>query len=558
MSDQENKLTPAPENNSDEQLTTPPAGSGAANTETPASEAKPARGTIQEEQKTRKKEERKRGKPQVDKRNRTLRSFSVLSVIFVLVVLILGNVLLQVFVDDGLRFDWSANRVMSLGDTSAQLLEDLDRDVEIIVLTTRDSFTTGSSAQLSFVPELLDEYVSKGGGHVSVEYVNTTVNPNIFTELDPDNVNNLKAGMVVVLNPETGRIRALNTSDFVQTQFNQQTFQQYVTGYSAEEELSGAIKSVTAEFTPMVYVTTGHGEADPTTSYSVLLSLLRNNNFNVESYNGLLGEAVPSDAEALIMLAPTSDLTEAEVDVYMDYLESGGSLIVLAGFSGTTFPNLNTLLQEFNIRLTNNRVIEGNVELQYQSEPESFIAQNPTSSVLPASLGGSATPATLVMNSRGVETAQSARDWITTENVLTTSAEGAYQIDGDPENLSEAGMQVVGMYSENSGWIDGTAITEPAQVLVYGSEMVFADTILSTFGMSTMNLMAAFQSVATMVDLDAAASSDLVIQARPVVNYYVNPSNPSSLTFAAVLTSVVIPLAFIVMAVVVYQRRKNL
>lgn len=557
MSDKE-KLTPTPENNAEEQQATPAVETEETTSQSAVAETPKKRGTVVEEQKAQKTAERKKRKPQVDQRNRTLRGFSVVSIIFVVVIAILLNVLLQVFVGDGLRFDWSANKVMSLGETSEQLLAELDRDVEIIVLAPRDNFTSGSSTQLNFLPELLDEYVSKSNGRVQLNYVNTTVNPNIYNELDPDNVNNLQAGMVVVRNPETNRIRALRSSDFVNTQVNQQNFQSYVTGYKAEEELSGAIKNVTAEYTPMVYVTTGHGEADPTAGYSVLLSLMRNNNFNVESYNGLLGEPVPADAEALIMLAPTSDITEGEVDVYMNYLESGGSLIVLSGFSGTTFPNLNALLLNFNMRLTDNRVIEGNVDLQYQQAPESFIANNPASTVLPASLGSASTPATLVMNARGVETAQAGKEWITTENVLTTTDEGAYQIGGDPEDLSAPGVQTIGMYSENRGFIDGSAVTEPARVLVYGTDMVFSDSVLNTFGYSTLNLIGAYQSVATMVDLEAAASSDLLIQARPVVNYYVNPSNPSQLTFSAALTAVVIPLAFIVMAILVYRRRKNL
>lgn len=513
------------------------------------------RGTVQEEEKARKKAAKKAKKPQVDQRNRILKRFSVFSIIFVVVVAILLNVFLEVFVGDKLTFDWTSNKVMTLGENSVALLESLDKEVEVYALTTREAL---ESSQTDWLPTLLDEYVNKSGGKVKLEYVNPTVDPTIITKLDPERLAGVQPGQIVVRNTSTQRVRALNPREFINTRMDQQTGQTSLTGYSAEESISGAIKAMSAEFLPIVYLTTGHGEADAQQNYSIYLQLLKNNGFEVENYNGLLGEAIPEDAEALVMLSPTSDITTDEVQIYNDFLMKGGSLVALVPFSGTNYPNLNTLLKDFDIKLGDDRVIEGDVNYQFQQQPEAYFAHNPSSTILPSELIQNAEPRTLVLNGRNITNAQNAKEWIKTEPILLTSPEGALQIAGDAEDLSETSEQVVAMYSENNGSVDGSVVKEGAKVLVLGSDLIISDSILNAFGQSTYNLAIAYQSVAAMVDMEASMDDKLMIRPKPPVSYNVNPSNPSILMVAAAITTFVIPLLLVIMAIVVYQKRKNL
>ena len=62
------------------------------------------------------------------------------------------------------------------------------------------------------------------------------------------------------------------------TQFDQSSFQIKVTSSIAEQSFTGAIKYVTAEYTPTIYFTTGHDEKDIDGDFSAMKQQLLNNN----------------------------------------------------------------------------------------------------------------------------------------------------------------------------------------------------------------------------------------------------------------------------------------
>ncbi len=489
---------------------------------------------------------------QTDKRNRQLKRTTILSVVIFVALIIAINVILNAVVGKKWQFDWTTNKMATLGSVSEQILASNEAEVKITVLTDESNFANAyNGADISFVPGLLEEYVSKGQGKISVTYVNPTQNPAILTTLDPEGLHGITQTNIVVSNSDYSKLKVLTLTNLLEIQ------DYYITGYVAEEVITGAINFVTADFTPVVYWTSGHGEAGQTSNdgYSVLKMLLEQNNYLVKELNTLTAESIPDDAEMLLMVDPTQDLTAAEVNTYLDFLKGGGSLVVLANYQATELTNMNELLRNFNLRLTNDLVHENQSDRVLFSDPVSFTASMPASQLFPQ---GAENQFSLVINSRAVTTADNATSWIKTDPVLQTSNQGTRLIAGDPENETpDQAVQNVAMYSENTGWVDGSSVTKPAKVAVFGSAMTFSDYIMMNY-QTAGNYPLAWYSLYHMSNMEDYAQQDLLIQPKAVVTYSILPSSQTQVQVVSVFLMAILPIALLITALVIYRRRKNL
>lgn len=491
-------------------------------------------------------------------RNSKIRNAAVLSTIVLILILVLANVFIEQAFGNQLEFDWTQNQITSLGDVSKNILEENETPVNITVLSTRENYASNiasSGADLNFVPNLLSEYEANSGGTVSVNFVDPVQNPAIITELDPNGVHNLQQYQIVISNEDHSKLRVLSYQDLFDLQMNQQAGGYYITGYTAEEAISGAIRFVTAEDTPTVYITKGHGETSLTQGFTTFSTLLEQNNFLLEDLDTIAQTQIPEDAEMLLMVNPQSDITTGEVEMYLNYLRQGGSLYVISDFSTATFTNLNEVLLEFNIAITNDRVKENDTELLYAEDNYTFRADISTNPLYPEGAGYNFALAT---NARAVTSANNARDWVEVTPILQTSDQATREIAGDAENESVAGTQTIAMYSENSGWIDMTNVTEPSKVAVFGSASMFNDLFLQTFQNSTGNFTLFVYSMLEMADMIDNQAADLLIEPKPVVSYYIVAQSENSIQITSFLLTFGVAITLLVIALIIYRRRVNL
>lgn len=493
----------------------------------------------------------KEAKPKVDKRNKTLKRTAFVSVVLMIAIVITLNIILNAVVGKSWQFDWTANKAATIGDVTKQILGENTKDVKITVLADRDNYAKGfSSGDLSFIPKLLDEYASASKGKVTVDYVNPVNNPAIVKTIDPHNVHGLRENQIIVSNKDYSKIKVLNYQDLVQIQ------QYYVTGYVAEEVITGAIRFVTSDFTPVVYLTTGHGETGMDKDFTILKMLLEQNNYMVKDFDSLVASEVPKDAELLLMISPKNDISAAEEETYMKFLKKGGSLMVLADYSTNEFDNLNKLLREFDLKLTTDKIQENDTQKAFSGDPSAFVATIDESKLYKQN---GKIDFAVVADARAVTTADSKQQWIKTQPVLTTSEQATRLIGGDKQNASQAGKQNIAMYSENTGFMDGSTVTRPAKVAVFGTSVCFTDGILMNYMKSAGNYLLANSALSYMSNMaEHASSHSLLIQPKAVVSYALAPNSQGAAQVLAIVFMGVVPLALIITAVVVYQKRKRL
>ena len=495
---------------------------------------------------------KKANKPQVDIRNKKLKRFSALSIVMAIAIVIVLNLFLETAIGDKLSFDLTSNQLMTVGDVSEELLVNLDQDVRMVVLADEASY----EATYSFMPALLREYVEKSNGRVTLEYINPVTVPTIYKELDPNDLNSLTAGQLVITNPDNGRIRTLERADFYKTEVNTSTYTQTVTGYTAESSISGAINYVTLTKIPTVYLTSGHNEVSLDSQFTILQSLLTNNGFDIDSVNLATAGSVPEEASLVAMIAPEHDLTASEAEVLLTYLSKGGGFLYAAGpFSATEMPNLNYVLSEYNLRIINDRVRENDTSRFFMEDPTMMAVTAPANEITAQSLNG----VTMIKDSYNVAALTNTIDWIETSSLLETSSTGAREINGIADDVSVEGVQTVAMMSENSGFLDGTTVTEPARMVVLGSASVFADGTFSSIGFTSWYNYTLAYNIMNWLANDDANAGDLLIRDKSIVSYQLTDvTSQTPLNVSAVIASVIIPLFFIISAVVVYRRRKHL
>ena len=488
-------------------------------------------------------------KPSTDRRNRTLQLFSVSMTVIFLAILLVFNILFDQLLGEKLKWDWSSGQLYTLGDVSEAILAEMDQPVTLTALFREDD--AASFGYASILP-LLKEYEAKSGGQLTVRFIDPDRTPSVLAEIDPSGYLAAKQGDLVLNSQATGKGKVVRYEDLFQTELDYQTYQTVLTGVTAEQSLTGAIQSVLSPVTPTIYFTRGHDEADYKTDYSAMTGLLKNNNFAVAELDLFAGDSVPGDCAALVMIDPRKDLTVAEADSIDRYLRTGGSLMVIASFGTTELPQLNSVLADYDLALSSDKIREGNPDYRLNDDPYLLRAIAPASTITPQAIDGY----TLADNNRAIDLLNSGKDYIKTEAIVTTSAQGVREAGGDPLASSESGTQVLAAISTHEGYVDGSTVTDSTRVMVVGSSSVFGDAVVNQYGNNIYNAGLFFYSIQWLAGPDAA--DVLYIEAKMPPSFAVATGNATVNGLVSVLAILVIPAILFGLALWVYRRRKNL
>ena len=133
---------------------------------------------------------------------------------------------------------------------------------------------------------------------------------------------------------------------------------------ATEQEITRAIRSVISE-QRKVYFVTGHGEGaiddDQATGYSRIKSAMESENLVVEALLLASEEAVPADADAVVIAGPTHSILDRELQALDRYLRGGGSVAILADPIFVT--NLEERVREWGIELGDDVIVDQTIDL---------------------------------------------------------------------------------------------------------------------------------------------------------------------------------------------------
>ncbi len=279
---------------------------------------------------------------------------------FVAVIILLNILVSGIMQRFPLSIDMTTEKLFEITQDTKDYLSDLTKDVAVTVLMDEKEFESASS-YLKQAYEVINMY-GKLSNRININYVDIYKNPT-FTSKYPSH--ELSSNNIIV---ESGTsVKVLTLSDlFNISQDNYGNSQ--VTSSKAEQVMTSAILSVTADRIVAVSFLGGHGES----GYDAFKSMLESNNYVVSEQSIVTGE-LDTEPDYLVISSPLSDYTDDELRKLDSYLDNGArfgkNLIYVADGQQPKLPRLEAFLAEWGIEVLEGVVLESDYNNVFNLDP---------------------------------------------------------------------------------------------------------------------------------------------------------------------------------------------
>ncbi len=296
--------------------------------------------------------------------------FSTITIVIVLVLVVFVNLLATVVTDHvpAATVDTSANKVYSISDKTVKMLNKLDKDINIYVLSSKGSMK--GDAYKNFVVKTLERYEASSS-HIKVEYKNTKTNPNFFKEYTN---NNPTEGSLIIANKQNKKSKVIDYNDIFEVDQMAAMYGQQASpsAYDAEGQIDSAISYVQSDDLFTVYQVEGHKETvsqETLGGMENLTDIIKKHNGQIKTINlntkKAQGELTTEKCAVLLIMGPQKDYSKNEAKMVKDYLELGGKVVM--GIETATSldenkPNLYSILEAYNIKVQKGLVVENDEE----------------------------------------------------------------------------------------------------------------------------------------------------------------------------------------------------
>ena len=271
-------------------------------------------------------------------------SFTVTAI--VLAILIAVNVFASVLPTSMTKYDITSTNLYSVTSSTKVAVNALEKDVTIYWIVQADQ-------EDEVIENLLGKYESLSL-HITVSKKNPDVFPTFTSQYTSEDVPN---NSLIVECGEKSRYISYN--DIYLTDVDYTTYS-YVYSFDGEGAITSAIDYVISDELPKVYLLEGHGEADLPSEFQ---TQIEKENMELESFSLLNTDEIPEDADALLIYAPESDISEEEATLLEDYLDNGGKVLAIAGpTENGTLTNLYSVLAAYGVETADGIVVESDRE----------------------------------------------------------------------------------------------------------------------------------------------------------------------------------------------------
>ncbi len=268
-------------------------------------------------------------------------SYSIALTAIVIAILVVVNILVSVLPTTLTKYDISSTNLYSITSSTKVVVNALEKDVTIY-------WVVQSGKEDEVIENLLGKYEGLSS-HISVVKKNPDVYPTFTSQYTSADVPN--NSLIVECGSKN---RYISYDDIYLTDVDYTTYS-YVYSFDGEGAITSAIDYVVADELPKVYMLEGHGEESLSSEFETQID---KENIELDTIS-LLNADIPSDASALLIYAPQSDISEEEATILKDYIEDGGKLLVIAGpTENGTLTNLYSILEDYGVETADGIVVE--------------------------------------------------------------------------------------------------------------------------------------------------------------------------------------------------------
>ena len=277
-------------------------------------------------------------------------SLTVLLILIIVAVCIGINILVE---NANLTdFDFTEDKIYSLSEQSKDIAESIDEDVEIILVNMSES---------------QEDYANKYNSvndKIKVEVVNdVTSRPDLTDEYG------LTSDSYAIIVKSGDKSKVLSSYDLYTIDYT--TYQQKDI---TEEALTNAIIDVTTEEKPVIYNLTGHNKYS-SDYYYYFIQDLQDEAYEFNDLDLLTEGEIPEDAAVLMITTLSEDITEAERDAILDYIQAGGKIILFSdpNTTGKEMPNFQDVLDEYGVSISEGVMLEQDSSKMLYGTPSAIL-----------------------------------------------------------------------------------------------------------------------------------------------------------------------------------------
>ena len=469
-------------------------------------------------------------------------SYSATVTVVVLAIVIVLNLIVSNLPTRFTEIDTSDSSYYSIGDLTRSIVGSLDTDVTVSIMSSQSDAESDEILQIA--GEMLKRY-QELSDRLQVEYVDPALNP---TFGEDSGVEDVSSGSLVVTSEK--RSTVVDYSDLYQMDYDYSSY--YTTGsydyelsFDGEAAITSAIDYVTTDTLPILYSLTGHGEGTLPDSVQTQITRL---NIEMQELNLLSQGEIPEDADCLLIYCPTVDLSEEEAQMVLDYLEGGGSVLIVPALTGESMPNFDTIYNNYGMSLSNTLVLEGDTGYYYQVPYYLMPTVNShtiTSPILENNIS------LLLGSCQGITISEDVRDTLTVSSLVTTS-DAAYAkalTNGQLSTLEQEEGDAQGPFTVAAAATETVGDTE-SHLVVIASQELLSETIIEQFSVSNTDLF--LNSLSWMCDHESSIS----ISAKSLSTETLTMTAAES-RFWMILSMGVIPVALLACGVGVWAWRRR-
>lgn len=238
--------------------------------------------------------------------------------------------------------------------------------------------------------------------------------------------------------------------------------------FHGEALLTGMIDYVTAELSK-AYTLTGHGEAELVMTENDI-ALWKQMGLSTETLDLQKAGAMPSDADRLIINAPTKDITDAECAMILSYMAKGGSVILVTDGASAAFPNLAKLGAVYGLTAEKGIVVDPAHGYHVADEPSNMLLPAPGTHDIAAMLG--TYYLAMMPNAHGIKIADTLPAGVSASAILCTSEE-SFRLSGEGP-LSDPASTNVAVAAQKTV-TDAEGASKTAKLVWFGSSEAFGE-----------------------------------------------------------------------------------
>ena len=455
--------------------------------------------------------------------------YSVAAIAIVVILAVAVNILVGALPARWTTLDTSPQKLYTLSDQTKTLTDSLPEKVEL-------HWIVRSGYEDEMLGQLLEQYEG-ASQKLSLSKLDPDVNPTFLTGYG---ITKTEDNTVLVVCGE--RYRYVSADEIYEYDYsNYYNTGTYDVSFAGEGAVTSAISYVVSEDLPTVYLLTGHGESELSAGFTEALS---GDNVDTASLNLLTVESVPEEADAVLIYAPQSDLTEEETEKLRTYVENGGGLYFVSGpMEKTRLPHLEALMGGYGITADRGIVIEGD-QSHYAAGYPYYLLPNIGSHEITSGVQSSGYYVFLPL-ARGLHT--DSPDGVTVTSLLTTS---------DSAFSKESGFSME-TFEKESGDLDGPFSLAAAAETESGGHVIWVSSVFLLDDQVNIQVSGGNQDFfISGINWMCGHEEGVSIHAKSLGYEYLTMTSltAASLTLAVV---VVIPAVFLLVGIVKVIRRRR-